>query len=126
MPNLTLEILKNEFTIHKFAPDSDIPSILFESSFYWIAKTDTELSVVCDSSFDLKGSTQNKGWSCFRVKGSLDFSMTGVLAGLSSVLADASISIFVISTFDTDYILVRSENLEDAKKALMRSDYQIT
>jgi hypothetical protein len=64
------------------------------------------------------------GWSCIQILGPLDFSLTGILADISSVLAKAEISIFAISTFDTDYILVKSEKLQAAKKALQQAEYR--
>jgi hypothetical protein len=63
------------------------------------------------------------GWSCIKIAGVLDFSLTGVLANISSVLAEAEISIFAISTYDTDYILVKSEKLQPARKVLLVSGY---
>ena len=63
------------------------------------------------------------GWSCLKIAGPLDFSLTGILADISTVLAEAEISIFAISTFDTDYILVKSEKLPYAKAALLASGY---
>ena len=62
-------------------------------------------------------------WSCIKVEDPLDFSLTGILAKISTVLAKAKISIFVISTFDTDYILVKSEKLPFAERALLKSGY---
>jgi len=63
------------------------------------------------------------GWSCIKVLGPLDFSLTGILADISAVLAKASVSIFAISTFDTDYVLVKSEKLPVARNALQKAGY---
>ena len=118
--NLQLNILENPFTIHRFPANHEIPSQVYESQFYSISKTDEELSIVCNSTTQVDSNT---GWSCIQVEGPLDFSLTGILAKISTVLAEAEISIFAISTFDTDYILVKSENLPFAKKVLLKSGY---
>ncbi|MBU1697160.1 MAG: ACT domain-containing protein [Proteobacteria bacterium] len=121
--NLKLSILKDLFTIHRFSPGHEIPKQIYEGQFYSIIKTEDELSIVCNSSV-LKGSENSEtDWSCIKVLGPLDFSLTGILADISSVLAKADVSIFAISTFDTDYILVKSKKLPVAEKALLHAGY---
>lgn len=66
------------------------------------------------------------GWRAFRVAGQMDFGLTGVLAGLSAILAQAAISIFALSTFDTDYILVKEEKLTKALEVLELAEYEVT
>jgi len=120
---LNLGILEGLFTIHRCAPDSEIPDQIFKSQFYSISKSDEELSVVCPSTVRLTSERSETDWSCIKVLGPLDFSLTGILADISAVLAQAEISIFALSTFDTDYILVKSGKLQAAKKALQKADY---
>lgn len=120
---LQLSIVENRFTIHRFPPDHDIPNQVYGSKFYSISRTEDELSIVCDSSTQMNSEKPESGWSCIKIAGVLDFSLTGVLADISSVLAEAEISIFAISTYDTDYILVKSEKLQPARKALLVSGY---
>jgi len=121
--NLKLSILKDLFTIHRFSPGHEIPEQIYEGQFYSIIKTEDELSIVCNSSV-LQGSENSEtDWSCIKVLGPLDFSLTGILADISSVLAKADVSIFAISTFDTDYILVKSKKLPVAEKALLHAGY---
>ena len=86
-------------------------------------KTNEEMSVVCSSSVSLNSERPESGWSCIKVLGPLDFSLTGILAEISIVLAKDEISIFALSTFDTDYILVKSEKLHAGKQALQRAGY---
>ena len=121
-----LKMLDGEFTVYRFAPDAEIPARVFDSAIYWIAKTDEELSVVCDSRLSLAGGDSNPGWACVKVCGPIDFSQTGILAGISGVLAAAEISIFAISTYDTDYILLPAVQLEKAAAALAARGYDIT
>jgi len=122
---LTLQILDGYYTIHRFPADSTLPVEVWESSFLSITKTEDELSIVCDASIVLDTEVNESGWSCIKVLGPLDFALTGILAKLSGVLAEARISIFAISTYDTDYILVQSEKLELAVKVLSKQGYII-
>jgi hypothetical protein len=121
--NLKLSVLEGFYTVHRFSSDHDIPEQIYESEFYSISKSEDELSIVCNSSILLDSERSETGWSCIKVSGPLDFSLTGVLADISAVLAKAEISIFAISTFDTDYILIKSQNLPSAGKALLSSGY---
>lgn len=122
---LKLKVLKGEFTIHRFPAKSKIPSSVYESDFFTVSKTDDEVSIVCDSSITLQSEKSETGWSCFKVLGPLDFSLTGILAEIASSLAESNISIFAISTYDTDYILVDSKKVELAKGSLVASGYLI-
>ena len=123
---LQLTILENDLTIHRFPPSRNVPKQVYESPFYSISKTDDELSIVCTSTTRLNSEKSEAGWSCIGVADSLDFSLTGILAKLSAILAEAEISIFAISTFNTDYILVKSERLSSARDALLACGYTFT
>ncbi len=120
---LKLSVLEGLFSIHRFSADCEIPEQIYDSKFYSISKTRDELSIVCNSAFELISEKKETGWTCIKVEGLLDFSLTGVLADISVVLAKAKISIFALSTFDTDYILVKSEKLFQAKEALLAAGY---
>ena len=122
--NLVLSVLSETFTIHKLSPDLSIPEEILKSNNYSVTKTDNELSVVCSELIEVKSLQSSKGWKCIKVKGPLDFNLTGILAGISDILAQANISIFAISTFDTDYILVRSKDLSSARNKLRKADYK--
>ncbi len=122
---LTLQILDGYYTIHRFPADSTLPVEVWESSFLSITKTEDELSIVCDASIVLDAEESECGWSCIKVLGPLDFALTGILAKLSVILAEAQVSIFAISTYDTDYILIKSEKLELAVRVLEREGYEI-
>ena len=120
---LKLSVLEDLFTIHRFAPDNEIPKEVCKGQFYSISKTDEELSIVCSSTVVLNSERSETGWACLKVLGPLDFSLTGILAEVSEVLAKAEISIFAISTFDTDYILLKSGKLVAAKTVLQNAGY---
>jgi len=115
---LKLELLNDTFTIHRFDPSARIPDGVFGEAFFSIIKTGEELSIVCRNAFNLNSERCSKGWSCIKVSGSLDLNTTGILANLSKVLAEERISIFAISTYDTDYILVKADKAAEAVAAL--------
>ena len=122
--NLVLSVLSETFTIHKLSPDLSIPEEILKSNYYTVTKTENELSVVCLELIEVQSLQRSKGWRCIKVKGPLDFNLTGILAGISDILTRVNISIFAISTFDTDYILVRSQNLSSARNKLSKAGYK--
>jgi hypothetical protein len=125
MTKPVLTVLDNEFTIYRFRRDKPVPRSVYESPFYWVGKTDEELSIVSDSGTVLDGGERNTGWSCIKAIGPIDFSATGILAALSAVLAEARISIFALSTYNTDFILVKTVQLERAITALGEAGYTV-
>lgn len=124
MTTLKLKLLDENFSIHRFNESKKVPSEVFRSNFFNISKTDEELSIVCPSSLELDSEHCNNDWKCIKVIGPLDFNLTGVLAKLSRVLAEAQISIFALSTYDTDYILVQSVKATETTAALEAAGYK--
>jgi len=121
---MELRILKDPFSVCQI---KDIKQADFTDEYVFVGKTDEELSLVCKTdSLPQDCIAVEKGWRCFRVQGTLDFSLIGILSKLSSILADSGISIFAVSTFNTDYILVKEENFENAVDALKRNGYLVT
>ena len=120
---MTLKRLPFELTVCKV---SDPACLDLSKDFYFIGRTDEELSLVCRTS-DVPPETaaRDDGWRCFRIEGVLDFSLIGILSRISSVLAETGIGIFAVSTFNTDYILVKEENFGRALKALEDAGYEI-
>ena len=119
-----LSVLSETYTIHKLSPDASIHEKILKSNYYSVSKTENELSLVCSEEIEVQSLESSKGWKCLKVKGPLDFNLTGILAGISDILAQANISIFAISTFDTDYILVRSHDLSSARTKLRKAGYK--
>ena len=105
---------------------TDVSQLDLSQDFYFIGKTDEELSLVCRTE-DAPGKTieRDDGWRGFRIQGVLDFSLIGILSRLSGILADHGIGIFAVSTFNTDYILVKEENLERALAVLASEGYTV-
>ena len=117
-------MLFETFTIHKFSTNVSIPEEILKSNYYSVSKTEHELSLVCSEVIKVQSLQSSKGWKCIKVKGPLDFNLTGILAGISDILAQANISIFAISTFNTDYILVRTHDLSSAREKLRKAGYK--
>lgn len=120
---MNLNILDGLFAIHRLPNNADCPKDILSGDFFSISKTEDELSIVCDENIKLESSKVDKGWACIKVAGPLDFAVTGILARISTTLAVVGISIFAISTYDTDYILVKKENIDKAKNALLNKGY---
>ena len=120
---LTLAVLDGEYAVHRLSPEQDIPLNVLKGNFFSITKTDKELSIVCSTHLSVSSEKTETGWACIKVLGPLDFSLTGILAKISSVLAEVRISIFAISTYDTDYILVKKEKLAMAQDRLSKAGY---
>ncbi len=117
---MNLTVLKEKYSIYKFRNDNTLPEWIYLSDFYSITKTKDELSVVTvQNDLVSEGFTCNKDWRILKVVGPLDFSMIGIIADISNIMKDRKISIFAISTYDTDYILVKQKDLNTAIKALM-------
>jgi hypothetical protein len=125
MSTLTLKLLEETFAIHSLASDIDIPKAVFSAPIFFIAKTYEETSIVLPQGISITSDEVETDWQAFEVVGPLDFTLTGILSKISTILADEKISIFAISTFDTDYILVKSKNVSLATAALIANDYQI-
>lgn len=117
MKKLTLSVLPDELAVWQLPPNAPLPSV-GESGFWSVTRTSDELSVVSAPRLVLPGCSFEKSWRCIGVKGPLPFDLTGVLAALSIPLAEAGVSIFVVSTFDTDYLLVKDHQLELASAVL--------
>lgn len=120
---MKLIILSTELNIFRFSPELELPEIA--GDFFSITKTPEEISVVTSDS-EMNGYEKvDKGWKVFKVQGPLDFSLTGILSSLSTPLAEMGISIFAISTFDTDYILVKAETLESARIVFEKNGHEV-
>jgi hypothetical protein len=118
---LVLTILPEPLAVCRLHPSSPIPEWVLGDAFYSVTRTPQELSIVCPEAWlpaDSSGLKVERGFRAFQVVGSLDFSLTGLLSALLAPLARAAIPVFVLSTFDTDLILVHGEHLERAAEAL--------
>ena len=122
---LSLSLLDQTFSVHRLSPGAEIPPPALRSPFFAITRTDDELSLVLPASVEIESDSFETGWACFKVEGPLEFGLVGVLAGSAGTLAEAGVSIFTLSTFDTDYILVKREQAQVACEALVAAGYNI-
>lgn len=120
---MTLRHVAGSFAIHRFAPDTPVPPAVLDSDVFSVSRTAHELSVLCRTGLKPLPSAQHTeaDWSCLEVEGPLAFTVTGVLAELSQILAGAGVSLFAVSTHDTDYLFVKTTALETAMSALARA-----
>ena len=123
MSSLELQKLSFRLTVCKVKSVSDID---MDSEFFFIGKTDEEISLVCRTEDTPQETVErDDGWRGFRISGVLDFSLIGILSKLSGILAEKKIGIFAVSTYNTDYILVKEENFEKALLALEEEGYTV-
>lgn len=120
---MELERLPYALTVCKVASVADID---FDSDFFFVGKTDEETSLVCTTDCAPAQTTEREdGWKAFRIVGTLDFSLVGILSKISGILADEGIGIFAVSTYNTDYILVKDADFKRAMDALAAAGYSI-
>jgi len=123
---LSFVIRPESFSIQRLPADHAIElGRLGRASWYSITRTSDELSIVAPDDIDFGAGDRQSGWACLQIAQVLDFSLVGVLAGVAGVLAQAKVSIFTISTYDTDYILVRSADLPAAITALTAAGHVV-
>ena len=121
---MRLKKMAFDLTVCKVA---NTAAINLELPFYFIGRTDEELSLVCRTEDAPVNTTErDDGWRGFRIEGVLDFSLIGILSKISTILAENQIGIFAVSTYNTDYILVKTENFDRAMDALSTAGYEVT
>ena len=122
---MKLELLKQTLAVTRLEPDASLPDWAIGGSFSSITRTPDEISIFCDSDIVPDGPGKIDGWRALRVAGQLEFNLTGVISGLAMPLAAKQITIFSLSTYDTDYMLVQQDQLEDALDVLRRSGHTV-
>jgi hypothetical protein len=122
---LTLFILPDLYAICRFGKNASVPDWALQGEFFSITRTADELSIVCNQRNIPEATRCEADWRCLKIAGTLDFSLTGVLASLAAPLADAGISIFAVSTFDTDYLLVKEHAVEATIQVLSAAGHLI-
>lgn len=121
---MKLALLPISFAVCRLAPDAQLPAwALPQRSLLSITYTDEELSLVCPASVVPHDVRSERNWRAIKVQGPLDFSLTGILASIATPLAAAHIPLFAISTFDTDYILVKEQHIDHAKSILEQKEH---
>ncbi len=118
MKTLSLTLLPERLAICQLPPDDYLPTTLGRARFWSVTRTDEGYSIVLPEESVPADWKAERGWRCLKVQGPLDLDLTGVLSSIATPLAEAGVSIFTLSTYDTDYILIREGDLENAKRAL--------
>ena len=121
--DMDIKAIEGEFSVCKV---EDFSGVDLEAPYCFIGKTDEERSLVCLTS-DVPANTLERedGWRAMGIEGVLDFSLVGILSKITGVLADRGIGIFAVSTYNTDYVLVKATDLETAVAALAEAGYDI-
>jgi len=128
MKRLAIDVRPGEYTVVRLPADAPVPPGLLDPSapgFVSLTRTQGELSVICPAGRAPVGDAVENGWRLLGVRGPLEFTLTGVIAALAGELAAAGVALFSMSTFDTDYILVRETDLDRAIKALRDSGHEV-
>ena len=126
MEKLRIRLLQGTYAVCQIKDTENILNCFDEKDFFSVTKTEDEISVVMLQDKIASDVKVEKDWRILKVEGILDFSLIGILAKISGILAKNSISIFVISTFNTDYILVKEEKIEKAMTVLSKEGYEIS
>lgn len=122
MTKVELKKLGMDFSVCKI---KDISEVDFTKDFVFVSKTDDELSLVCPTKNMPSNTTVvESGWNTIKIQGELDFGLIGIIAEISNILAKNNISVFVVSTYNTDYILLKNENFNKAVKLLENNEYK--
>jgi hypothetical protein len=125
-PHLELKLLDGRMAVCRLSPVENLPAwALAAGSFSSVTRTADEWSVVCAEEAVPPGIQCETGWRLLQVAGPLDFGLTGILASIAVPLAEAGVSIFALATYDTDYVMVKAENLDRAARALAVAGHRL-
>jgi hypothetical protein len=120
-----LTLLPQMFAICRLPPDAAVPAWATSGALTSVTRTSAELSIVCAQASVPTGVQAEPHWRCVAVAGPLDFSLTGIMASLAAPLAAAGISLFALSTYDTDYLLIKDDQVARAVAALTRAGHHV-
>jgi uncharacterized protein len=121
----TLTLVDGTLAICRLAPKAELPLWANASAFLSVTRTPEELSVVCPETRVPDGTQAERGWRALKLEGPFDLSLTGILASVLDPLADANIGIFALSTYDTDYVLVEQDRVDEAARVLVDYGHEV-
>ena len=124
-PPLTLEVLPGLLAVCRLGPAQPVPEWVLRLPFWSMTRTEDEISIVLPEALASPGWRQETGFRALKVRGPLDFGLIGVMARLTVALATAHVSLIAISTFDTDYVLVKADRLDDTLVALTAAGHRV-
>ena len=122
---MVLELLDKEYSVYKFNVKHQIDINIFSNDFISITKTKDEISIVAITGLFEHFVKREDNWKILKLDGILDFTLTGIISKISTILAKNGISVFVISTYNTDYIMVKKDRLEETVKVLEKDKYKV-
>jgi uncharacterized protein len=122
---LILTLLEDRLAVCRLDAAAGVPGWATAAPLFSVTRTDEELSVVCREGFVPDGIGREKGWRVFKLEGPFEFSEVGILSAVAAPLAEVGVGIFAVSTFDTDYVLVKEEGLEPAAGALRGRGHEV-
>jgi hypothetical protein len=122
---LKFSFVPGQFAVCRLAHDADFPDILHSSPFVSVTRSTDELSIVCPADHAPAGAKTETGWACFKLIGPFPFAQTGVLASFIGPLAEGGVPVFAVSTFDTDYVLVKAEYAGHAMGVLRAAGHEM-
>ncbi len=128
MRKLAVDVRPGEYVVARLDPGAPVPAPLLDPAgpgLVSVTRTDTELSVVCASAAAPEGARVERGWRLLTVRGPLSFTLTGIMAALAGELAAAGVTLFALSTYDTDHVLVRGDDLDRALAALREAGHDV-
>ena len=124
MSPLRFSVLPGSFAVLRLAPDAEVPPGVLVPPFHSVTRTPAELSIVCPDGAVPDGARAERGWAILALQGPFPFELTGILASVLVPLAKAGVGIFALSTFDTDWVLVKRERLDEAVAALAAAGHE--
>lgn len=124
-PEIRLRVLPGEYAVCRMPPDRELTVPVAAGPLYAVTRTADELSVVCAKGSTPTHATVEPGWAAVGVAGPLDFALVGILAAIANALANVGVAIFAVSTYDTDYVLLKTDQLEKAVEALRAAGYAV-
>ena len=127
MKRLIVDVQPGEYTVTRLSPDAQLPAGLLDltGALVSVTRTPDEVSVIAPSSFTLPAESAEVGWRLLTVRGPLEFTLTGIMAALAGELAAAGVSLFALSTYDTDHLLVKHTDLGRAVLALRAAGHEL-
>jgi hypothetical protein len=123
---LVVDVRPGDYSVARLAPDAPVPAGLLDAAgLVSVTRTPDELSILCPTEVAPESEDSEHGWRLLTVRGPLEFTLTGIMAALSGELAAAGVSLFALSTYDTDHLLVKDENLDRAVRALSEAGHEV-
>ncbi|MBP2323963.1 hypothetical protein JOF56_004348 [Kibdelosporangium banguiense] len=125
MKRLTIDLRPDEYVLSRLPGGSSLPALPTGSGFVSVTSTPDEISLVTPAGHEPAGAKVDGGWRLLTVRGPLEFTLTGIMASLAGSLAAAGVSLFAVSTFDTDHILVKQTDVQRAVHALREAGHEV-